>query len=103
MTDYDKIKTFTIKGVIGESGLAERKERLIHELSSHMRDNGFIEVLDLTPDWKLGYDHSAEHYQFELRIYGVECDEPWKYAGLLDGKMILKSTANNKSEPSSQD
>lgn len=97
---YDNLKPFTWAGRLTEANIVTHKENLEHQLSNFMRDQGYVEVLDLESQWNISWNNSAECFDFEVTVYGVECDEPWDTAGLLDGKMILKSTANLKSEPS---
>ena len=93
---YETLKPFTISGSILETALVEEKYRLEGELSKLLRDSGYIDVLDLDPDWSLWYDQEEVSYRFSLVMYGVECDRPWDYAGILGGKKIPKSTASSK-------
>mgnify|MGYP006049787021 FL=1 len=94
---YDSFRPFTWSGRLTESNIVTHKEHLEHELSTFIRDQGFVEVLDIEAQWSINWNNSEECFDFQVTIYGVECEEPWDTAGLLAGKMIPKSTVKTKS------
>lgn len=99
---YDNLRPFTLAGRLTEASILSHKESIEHHMSNYMRDQGYVEVLDLEAQWNISWNKDKECFDFEVTVYGAECDEPWDTAGLLNGKMILKSTANHKSEQSSE-
>lgn len=101
MTDR-MIVRFFLDGQTRENNLVKNRHTAQHALEGMMRDKGYIPLLDLNPDYKLSLVNE-EVYEFKLTMQGVYIGEgAWKAAGLVDGKVVWKSTPTPKSEGSSK-
>ena len=96
---HDEIKRYSLAGTIADDDIIKRKERLVNDLESAMRDEGFVPVLDLDPQFTLQFLPDSETYEFKLSVYGCEVDNPWAVAGMMSGVPISKSTSLGKSRP----
>lgn len=92
---HDKIEPFHLSGEIMESALLKEQERIVEFLEGSMRDDGYIPVLDIDPQWSLEYEVDKGIYKFDLTIYGVKEENAWDYAGTMNGKLIPRTTAKN--------
>lgn len=99
---HDDIKRFFIDGEIGDTNVVETKDRLIAHLEDTMRSDGFVPALDLEPQFTRTYKPDREVYDFVLTVYGIQVGkaEAWKTGGILNGKMIPKTTPKAKSKQS---
>lgn len=92
---HDEISKFSLDGEINDtSNIVQQKERLVNFLETQMRDEGCVPALDLEPQFTLDYNRESETYNFTLSVYGIEIgkEEVWQTAGVMGGKMIMKST-----------
>jgi hypothetical protein len=92
---HDEVKRFPLDGEIVDSGnLVTAKERLVNFVETQMRDEGYVPVLDLEPQFTLDYNLDTEGYSFKLSVYGVHVGKEgaWQSAGMMNGKMITKPT-----------
>ena len=66
---HKKIKRFELVGVIADDSFILRmKEQYIKIMSELMKDDGYVQRLDIDPDWSLSYENN--HYNFILSVYG---------------------------------
>lgn len=96
---HDNIKKFFYDGELSDDdNIVETKERLIHHLETQMRDNGFVPVLDMDPQFTLDYKPEDEKYIFDLSIYGVKVgvQQSWQISGVMNGKPIMRHTVQTK-------
>lgn len=100
---HDDIKRFFQEGTTQDGNLVTEKERLVRFTETSMREDGFVPVLDLEPQFTLDYDPTAETFAFSLSVWGsyVGKEEAWRVDGLMGGKTIMKSTPPTKSKESS--
>lgn len=98
---HDDIKAFTVEGVINADKFIQTRDRLIHNIETDMREDGYAPVLDLTPQFTREYDAEHEVFNFKLTIYGVYVgkETAWQTAGLTNGRAAL-STQRDKFNPS---
>lgn len=88
----DVIEPFEMSGQMAETNIEEEKSRLEKFVNDSIHDEGYVPVLDIDPQWYLHYNHDTNVYDFTLTIYGAKVKDAWKYAGMMDGKLIEKYT-----------
>jgi hypothetical protein len=100
---HEEIKKFSIQGIVGdEADVVQNKENLILFVEGDMRDEGYVPVLDMDPQYTQQYQPVNNWFEFALSVYGVHVgeDKAWDVAGMMNGKMIMKSTPLTKSKES---
>lgn len=79
---HKRIKRFELVGVIADDSFISRlKEQHIRLLAECMKDEGYVQRLDIEPDWSLSYRDN--HYEFILSVYGSYIGK--KAAACIDG------------------
>ena len=79
---HKKIKRFELVGVIADDSFILRmKEQYIKIMSELMKDDGYVQRLDIDPDWSLSYENN--HYNFILSVYGSYIGK--REAACIDG------------------
>lgn len=79
---HKRIKRFELTGQISDDRFIPRmKNEYIRLLSDSMRDEGYVQRLDIEPDWSLSY--TGNHYEFTLSVYGSYIGK--KNAACIDG------------------
>ena len=79
---HKRIKRFELSGQIADDSFIPRmKNEYIRLLSDSMRDEGYVQRLDIEPDWSLSY--TGNHYEFILSVYGSYIGK--KNAACIDG------------------
>jgi hypothetical protein len=69
---HKAIKRFQIDGQIrDDSDIARLREQYVKLLVNQMRDEGYVQVLDLTPAFSIEYDKTKSTYKFLLTMHGV--------------------------------
>lgn len=99
---HKRIKRFELTGqIIDDSFIVRMKEEYIKLLSQSMRETGYVQRLDIEPDWSISY--TGNYYNFVLSVYG-------SYIGKKNASCIVGLDKNrpiftppNKSGESSQD
>jgi len=93
------IKAFTVTGKVSGDKFIKTRERLLHDIESGMRDEGYVPHLDLKELFTRSMDAEG-NFDFELTIYGIYVGEEQStyVAGVTDGKevMSVKSTVQTK-------
>jgi|SRR6266540_2308983 len=91
---HKDIKRFGLTGQITSDTFLSTRETLIKEVEDGMRDEGFVPVLDLIPQFTRVYDNTTETFSFELSIYGIHVgeDKAWQVAGMMNGILQERST-----------
>lgn len=98
---HKRIKRFELQGQITDDVFISRmKSEYIRLLSESMRESGYVQRLDIDPDWSISY--TGNHYEFTLSVYGSYIGK--KNAACIDGldKNRPIFTHQNKSGESSQ-
>jgi hypothetical protein len=57
------------------------KEQYIKLLSESMKDEGYVQRIDIDPDWSVSYEDN--HYEFILSVYGSYIGK--REAACIDG------------------
>lgn len=79
---HKRIKRFELSGQIADDKFIPRmKEEYIRLLAESMRDEGYVQRLDIEPDWSLSY--TGNYYEFILSVYGSYIGK--KNAACIDG------------------
>jgi hypothetical protein len=66
---HKRIKRFELTGQITDDFYIPRmKNEYIRLLAESMRDTGYVQRLDIDPDWSLSYN--GNYYEFILSVYG---------------------------------
>jgi hypothetical protein len=92
---HKRIKRFELIGVIADDSFILRmKEQYIKLISDLMKDEGYVQRIDIDPDWSLSYEDN--HYNFILSVYGAYVGK--KQAGILMG--LDKNRGISKKESS---
>ena len=69
---HKPIKKFTLDGVINdESSIWRLKTEYLNLLISEMRLSGYVQRIDINPDFTLEYNEAKKYFEFELSIYGI--------------------------------
>jgi hypothetical protein len=92
---HEEVKRFPLEGAITDDlNVVEHKARLVHFVEGVMRDEGYVPLLDMEPQYNQWYDAVGEHYEFKLSVYGVYVgkDKECRIAGMMNGKPIALST-----------
>lgn len=95
---HDDIKRFHLTGTVTSDTFVSTRERLIEDLEASMRDEGYVPVLDLPPQFTRDFDAENETFEFVLSCYGTFKGEErsWLVAGIMNGREILRSTPTNR-------
>lgn len=66
---HKRIKRFELTGqILDDCMIAKMKEEYIRMLSESMRYSGYVQRIDIDPDWTISY--TGNHYEFTLSVYG---------------------------------
>lgn len=95
---HSKIKDYHLTGQISGGNIVEVKERLIKEVEDDMREDGYVPVYDLDPQFSRSYNALEEAFDFHLTLYGVYVgeDRAWQIACLMHGREIPRYTPRTK-------
>jgi hypothetical protein len=67
-----RIKAFPLEGIFkNDSEIISQKEIYYRLLDTHMRESGYVPVLDLDPQFNLEYNHEKDNYNFTYVVFGV--------------------------------
>lgn len=79
---HKRIKRFELVGQIADDSFILRmKEQYIKLLSESMKDEGYVQRIDIDPDWSVSYE--GNHYEFILSVYGSYIGK--REAACIDG------------------
>lgn len=94
---HDDIKRFELVGQVTHDKFVATREALIKNVEGSMRDEGYVPVLDLHPQFTRQYDAEREVFDFHVSVYGVHVGEQaWQIAGMTNGRLIERSTHPTK-------
>lgn len=97
MTVHNDIKRFGLTGTITSDRFVVAREALLKDVEDSMRDEGYVPVLDLHPQFTREFDVDSETFTFEISIYGAYVgDESWHIAGMTNGTLVGKSIRPQK-------
>jgi hypothetical protein len=90
---HNEIRKFGLTGTITSGNFMSARDALIKEVEGSMRDEGFVPVLDLMPQFTRVFDPVTEQFDFELSVYGTYVgDNAWEPLGILNGILQKRST-----------
>ena len=98
---HKRIKRFELTGQITDDSFIPRmKSEYVRLLADSMRETGYVQRLDIEPDWSISY--TGKYYEFTLSVYGSYIGK--KNAACIDGldKNRPIFTQQSKSGESSQ-
>lgn len=89
---HDDIKKFLLTGEMSDDNVVQTKQRLVEAQEGVMRDEGYVPVLDMEPQFTLSYLPELKKYTFVLTMYASYAgkDRSWSTGGVMGGKMISK-------------
>lgn len=93
---HNDIKAFHLAGYLNDKNVDHTKDELLHALKDYMLLEGYVEVLDIDPQFSVDYDESKDRFNYQLTLYGIEGDSTC--AGYMGGKKIMKYIPPDKSE-----
>ena len=99
---HKTIKKFELRGSITDDIFIPRmKEQYIKLLANSMKESGYVQRIDIDPDWSISY--TGKCYEFILSVYGSYIGK--RNASCIDGldKNRPIYTHQSKSGESSQD
>jgi hypothetical protein len=69
---HKPIKKFSLEGTIhDDASFIRLKIEYVNLLKSEMRLSGYVQRIDIDPDFTIGYNEKTEYYNFELTLYGI--------------------------------
>lgn len=94
---HDDIRRFGLTGTITSDRFVSAREWLIKDVEDGMRDEGFVPVLDLKPQFTRSYNPDKEEFEFEISVYGTYVgEESWHVSGMTNGTLVKRSTHPKK-------
>lgn len=95
---HDDIKRFHLTGTITSDKFVSARESMIKDVEDGMRDEGFVPVLDLLPQFTRNYNAEEANFTFTISIYGVYVGEEraWLIAGMNSGLEVQRYTHPTK-------
>jgi hypothetical protein len=99
---HKSIKTFTVEGIIKDDAAIGRLRLELKRLQIlQMRELGYVQRLDIDPNFTIQYNSSKEYFEFKLSIYGTYIGrKKSKWAVGIDGTtmFIQQSRSNGSSQ-----
>lgn len=91
---HDDVKRFALTGEITSGTFVSARDALIKEVEDSMRDEGFVPVLDLNPQFTRTFNPETETFEFELSVYGAYVGEEtaWDVGAWTNGTLTERST-----------
>ena len=69
---HKPIKRFSLDGVIhDDSGIPRLKDEYVRLLRMEMRLAGYVQKIELDPDFTISYNETKETFEFKLSVYGI--------------------------------
>lgn len=95
---HNEVKRFGLTGTITSDRFVSARAALIKDVEDSMRDEGYVPLLDLHPQFTREYDPHTETFSFEVSVYGayVGEEESWQIAGMTNGTRVERSTRPQK-------
>ena len=101
---HKSIKSFTIEGIIkDDASIGRLREKFTRLKIEEMRELGYVQRLDIDPNFTIKYNSTEEYFEFILTTYGTYTGRKqaeWIYG--IDGTLVVP-TQKNKSNELSQD
>lgn len=91
---HDEIKRFALTGEVDSGTFVSARDALIQEVEATMRDEGYVPVVDLIPQFTRMFKPETGTFDFELSVYGafVGEDKAWEVRAWTNGTLIERST-----------
>lgn len=89
---HNEVKRFGLTGTITSDRFVSARDALIKDVEDSMRDEGYVPLLDLHPQFTREYDPVTETFSFQVSVYGayVGEEESWQVAGMTNGIPVEK-------------
>jgi hypothetical protein len=69
---HKSIKNFRLDGIIkDDSAIPRLKIEVIKMKIEEMREEGYVQRLDIDPNFTIQYNHVKDYYEFTLTVYGI--------------------------------
>jgi hypothetical protein len=69
---HKSIKTFKLDGIIKSDSAISRLRLEVTKLKiEEMREEGYVQRLDIDPNFTIQYNHIEDYYEFTLTVYGT--------------------------------
>jgi hypothetical protein len=106
MTSYHHkpIKRFSLEGMIhDDSAIWRLRSEYLKLLTTEMKIQGYVQRLDIEPDFTIVYNIETQSFNFELSIYGIYVGKKQvKWIAGIDGTKAIP-IVQSKLEESYQD
>jgi hypothetical protein len=81
-----------------DSAMISTRSEVERVILQHMRDNGYIPVLDIDPAFSVSYNEQHDRWFFKITIHGIYVGKrkSWKYEGVSNGKFMAKPLVPDK-------
>jgi hypothetical protein len=96
---HEEIRRFGHSGIVAEgTNVVEFKNSQVRFVEGLMRDEGFVPALDIEAQYTQQYDAEQNHFTYQVSVYGIYVgrEQAWRAAGVMNGRMIMKSTLQVK-------
>jgi hypothetical protein len=97
---HKSIKTFTVKGIIKDDAAIGRLRLEFERLQIlQMRDLGYVQRLDIDPNFTIQYNNTKEYFEFILTIYGTYLGKRKAECIMgIDGTLLVPTHKNKLKE-----
>lgn len=100
---HKNIKRFTFDLQFKDSAVfVKKQDATIKMIQDHMRERGYVPVLDLGN--YITVDYKDEKFYYKISCHGIYLGrrQAWETYGLTNGRLVPISTTQSKSEQSSE-
>ena len=100
---HKSIKRFSLDGTIhDESAIPRLKSEYVRLLGTEMRLAGYVQKIEIDPDFTISYNEIKEIFEFTLSVYGIYLGKKQaEWIQGIDGTRIVP-TQKSKSKELSQ-
>jgi hypothetical protein len=97
---HKSIKTFTVEGIIKDDAAIGRLRLEFERLQIlQMRDLGYVQRLDIDPNFTIQYNNTKEYFEFILTIYGTYLGKRKAECIMgIDGTLLVPTHKNKLKE-----
>jgi hypothetical protein len=97
---HKSIKTFTVEGIIKDDAAIGRLRLEFERLQIlQMRDLGYVQRLDIDPNFTIQYNNTKQYFEFILTIYGTYLGKRKAECIMgIDGTLLVPTHKNKLKE-----
>jgi hypothetical protein len=97
---HKPIKTFTLDGIIKtDSAIGRLRNELTQMKIEEMREVGYVQRLDISPNFTIQYNLEKDYFEFKLTVYGTHIGKRRaKWITGVDGTTLIPILKNRSSE-----